>query len=371
MSEHDGTTSAPPGRPLHLGLFDIMQVDPVLRESPGEMYVRRLEDLALADELGFDIAFTAERHFLATHVIPSASTWLAAAAQRAPRMRLGALGYTLPIRVPVQLAEELAMLDHLTGGRLEVGFGLGHRVEELVALGVDPEERVSIYQERLAILQALWSGGEVSFEHGDTRLQGVAIHPLPEQSPYPPLWHAGTEPLASHWVGSQGMGLAVGFKPTEQLRPAVAAWHAGRNMASAEAQALWPARPAGSIALMRHIYVAESDEGAMREIRDDLVRLGELNAANKQRDLAERRTEAEGNAQELVETEVMIVGGPETVANTLLKARELLHLDLVLANVYAAGVEKDRIQRTLRLLAGEVRERVNDAIGKEAAAAPA
>lgn len=371
LSDHEAGAPAQPGTPLHIGLFDIMQVDPVLQESPSEMFARRLDDLALADELGYDIAFCAERHFLAAHVIPSATAWLAAASQRATRLRLGALGYTLPIRVPVQLAEELAMLDQLTNGRLEVGFGLGHRVEELVALGVDPEERVSIYQERLALLEALWSGGVVSFEHDDTRLREVAIHPLPAQSPYPPLWHAGTEPLAAHWVGSQGMGLAVGFRPTEQLRPAVAAWHAGRNLAGEELRETWPARPTGAVALMRHVYVAESDEQAMREIRDDLVRLGELNDANRQRGLAERKAEAEVHAQELIETEVMIAGGPETVASAILKSRDLLLLDLFLANVYAAGVDKERIRRTLRLLAGEVRERVNDAIAREGAAAPA
>ena len=371
MSDHDAGAPAKPGRPLHIGLFDIMQVDPVRQESPSEMYARRLDDLALADELGYDIAFCAERHFLATHVIPSATTWLAAAAQRAIRMRLGALGYTLPIRVPVQLAEELAMLDQLTHGRLEVGFGLGHRVEELVALGVDPEDRVSIYQERLALLEALWSGGVVSFEHDDTRLRDVAIHPLPAQSPYPPLWHAGTEPLAAHWVGSQGIGLAVGFRPSEQLRPAVAAWNAGRKLAGEEVRETWSARPTGAVALMRHVYVAESDEQAMREIRDDLIRLGELNDANRQRGLAERKAEAEVHAQELIDTEVMIAGGPETVASAILKSRDLLLLDLFLANVYAAGVDKERIRRTLRLLAGEVRERINDAIAREGVAAPA
>src|SRR5690606_37952044 len=109
------------------------------------MYAQRLDDLAAADELGFDVAFSAERHFLPHHVIPSATTWVAAATQRTSRMRLGMLGYTLPIRQPVQLAEEVAMADQLSGGRLEVGFGLGHRVEELVALGVDPENRVRIF----------------------------------------------------------------------------------------------------------------------------------------------------------------------------------------------------------------------------------
>ena len=214
--------------PFDLGLFDVMQADPLRNRTLHEVYRDRLDDLELADELGFTVAFCAERHFTPVCQCPAPGAWLGAASQRTSRMRLGVLGYTLPIHRPVQLAEEIALIDHLTGGRLEVGLGLGHRAEELVALGVDPGRRIDLFQENLAILEGLWSGGQVTIESEFNRIHEAAIHPLPVQSPYPPLWYAGTDPGAVNWAASRGMSVAVGFRPTRDLGDAAVAFHAGR-----------------------------------------------------------------------------------------------------------------------------------------------
>jgi alkanesulfonate monooxygenase SsuD/methylene tetrahydromethanopterin reductase-like flavin-dependent oxidoreductase (luciferase family) len=344
---------------IHLGLFDIMQVDPVLQPEPAAMYAQRLDDIAFADEAGIEVAFVAERHFITHHITPSATAWVAAASQRAPRMRLGMLGYTLPIRQPVQLAEEVAEVDQITGGRVEVGFGLGHRVEELVALGVDPSQRVKVFQQRIAIVQALWSGGRVSFEGDGVAVKDIAIWPLPKQEPHPPIWFAGTEPIAAHWMGSRGYGLAVGFKPTQDLVGAVTAWRAGMAAQSEDLRRSLPERPVGALALMRHVYIAETAERAMDEIADDLVRLNEKVTGDAgEGSRADRRTEARGKAQELIDTGVMIAGGPDEVAGMIRREHEALGFDLMLANVYAAGVEQARVRRTIGLFAGAVRERL-------------
>lgn len=344
-----------------IGLFDIMQMDPITGNNPGAMYRARLDDLALADELGLSVAFVAERHFLQTYACPSATTWLAAASQRTSRIRLGVLAYTLPIRVPVQLAEEIAMLDWLSNGRIEIGMGLGHRVEELAALGIDPAQRVTLFQERLALLRGLWSGGEVSFERGDVRLRKVRIAPLPVQEPHPPLWFAGTDPGAAHWTGAQGAGLAVGFKSTAELQPAVAAFMAGRAVRTAEVIATEPPHRSGSIALMRSVVVGESEDRVRAEITDDLIRIGERlepNAAT----ISERRDAARRQIDAMIHNEVMFAGSPEQVAEGILRTRIRLPFDLLLANVYAMGASRERIQTSIRLLAGPVTEQCRRAI---------
>lgn len=344
---------------IRLGLFDIMQVDPILKPDPATMYAQRLDDLALADDAGIDVAFSAERHFIHHHIIPSATTWVASAAQRTSRIRLGMLGYTLPIREPVQLAEEIAMVDQLSGGRVEVGFGLGHRPEELVALGVDPEKRITFFQQRLALLQALWSGGKVTFDGGGVTTKDVAIWPLPHQEPYPPLWFAGTEPIAAHWMGSRGLGLAVGFKPTRDLTGAVTAWRAGREAQTQDVREAAPKRRVGSLSLMRHVYIAESNDRAMDEITDDLVRLNDtVKGTAGEGSRADRREDARAKAQELIDDGVMIAGGPDEVARMIRTEHDTLGFDLMLANVYAAGVEQERIRRSITLFAGAVREQL-------------
>lgn len=358
-TDADRSTAASDVSAIRFGLFDIMQTDPVLDLDPAAMYAARLDDLAFADEAGIDVAFSAERHFLRQHVIPSATAWIAAAAQRATRMRLGMLGYTLPIRQPVQLAEEIGMVDQLAGGRLEVGFGLGHRVEELVALGVEPEKRIKMFQERFAVMQGLWTGGKVSYEGEGFTVKDLAVWPLPAQEPYPPLWFAGTEPIAAHWMGAHGFGLAIGFKPSRDLVGAVASWRAGRDGQSEEARDALPPRKTGSLTLMRHVYVAESAERAMNEITDDLVRLNaKVKGEGDEGSRPDRRRDARTHAQQLIDDGVMIAGGPDEVAEMIRKEHDLLGFDLMLANVYAAGVEQERVRRTISLFVGPVRERV-------------
>lgn len=342
--------------PLQIGLFDIMQIDPLSDAAEVDiaaMYARRLDQLSRADELGFSIAFTAERHFMGNYACPSATAWIAAASQRTVKMRLGVLGYTLPMRAPIQLAEDIAVLDLLANGRLEIGLGLGHRVEELIAVGIDPADRIPLFQERLALLQGLWTGGTVTYARDSVIARDVTISPLPTQVPYPPLWFAGTEPVAAHWMGTRGLGLAVGFKPTDQLVTSVAAFLAGRQSRSNAVIEGEPARPSGAVALMRAVYVSDTDAEAMDEITDDLLRLEETfgdGAANR----PDRRAEARSRASAMVRDDVMLAGGPETVARAIVHARAELPFDLLLANVHGAGMDEERIERTMRLLATRV-----------------
>jgi alkanesulfonate monooxygenase SsuD/methylene tetrahydromethanopterin reductase-like flavin-dependent oxidoreductase (luciferase family) len=343
--------------PVRLGLFDIMQIDPLRQTDVPTMLSERLDDLERIDRLGYDAAFVAERHFLTQFAAASATAWLAAASQRTTRLRLGALAYTLPIKAPVELAEDIVMLDALTNGRLEVGFGMGHRVEELLALGVDPNQRIPLFQERLAVLKALLTGGAITYERNGLALRGVAVSPLPVQDPYPPLWFAGTDPLASQWMAANGLGLAVGFKPTAAIAPTVAAYLAGLNSRTPETVAAEPERPLGRVALMRSVIVGESDDRVRAEVIDDLLRLeehvdGEQSPATR----SERREGAGQRYTEMIRDDMMIAGGVETVAAALRASRELIPFDLFLASPYAMGASRERVATTFELLGGPVRE---------------
>jgi alkanesulfonate monooxygenase SsuD/methylene tetrahydromethanopterin reductase-like flavin-dependent oxidoreductase (luciferase family) len=346
--------------PITLGLFDIMQIDPTDAAGHAEVYRRRLDDLAYADEIGLEIAFTAERHFMGHYRSSAPTAWLGAVSQRTRRMRLGVLAYTLPLHSPVRLAEEVAVLDQVSGGRLEVGVGLGHRPEELVAIGVDPAKRIPIFQERLAIMQALWSGGQVTIESEHNTVREVAINPTPLQEPHPPLWYAGGDPGAANWAGSFGMSLAVGFKPLRDLVQAAGAFKAGR-LARQEAPDDAPLPGEGRIALMRHVYLAESDERARAEMKEDLLRLHELHRQAEEGSRADRRAAAAEEAERLIRDEVYVAGGPETVARAITFANRTVGVDVFVGNPYAAGIDDERVRRTMRLLATEVRQALDAA----------
>jgi alkanesulfonate monooxygenase SsuD/methylene tetrahydromethanopterin reductase-like flavin-dependent oxidoreductase (luciferase family) len=344
-------TDTPTG-PLRIGLFDIMQVDPLGDGDVASMYANRLDDLAFAEETGFEAAFVAERHFLPQFAAASATAWIAAASQRTSRMRLGALGYTLPIKAPVQLAEDIATLDLLTNGRLEVGFGTGHRVEELIALGQDPLLRNTIFQERYALLRGLLSGGQATYERGEVRVHQVVIAPLPKQVPHPPLWFAGTDPTAARWIATNGLGLAIGFKPTAELEPAVAAFREGLT----ESPDGGIHRPLGHLALMRSVIVGDTDDVVRREIIDDLLRLGELAGQGTEANRPDRHRDANNQVDTMIASDIMIAGSVETVAAGIRRQRDRLGFDTFLASVYAMGASQERVRRSMRLLAGPVRQ---------------
>lgn len=338
---------------IELGLFDIQQVDPLSDEDAATILRSRLDDLTLADDLGLSIAFTAERHYLKSYRCQATSVWLGAASQRTSRIRLGTLGYTLPITPPVRLAEEIAQLDLITGGRIEVGVGLGHRSEELIANGIDPSDRIASFQERLAIMEGLWAGGTVTYESRHTVVKDVFIHPLPLQRPHPPIWFAGTEANAAMWAGQHGMNLAIGFGTSDAIFGATASFRHGlamRKMRGPESDAI----RRGQIALMRQVYLGDTDKAVKSEMTADLLRLGELNQSATPANRADRKREASRQFQRLINDEVFLAGSPETVAKAIVDARNKLGTSLFLANIYAGGIDRERSQRTMRLLATEV-----------------
>jgi alkanesulfonate monooxygenase SsuD/methylene tetrahydromethanopterin reductase-like flavin-dependent oxidoreductase (luciferase family) len=120
------------------------------------------------------------------------------------------------------------------------------------------------------------------------------------------------------------------------------------------------------LALMRHVYVSDTDEQARDEVVEDLMRLDErFGAAAASGDRDAHRASARERFAAMQRDDVMIAGGPESVARTIADQQQRLRFDLFLANVYAAGVPPERVERTMRLLAGPVREALSE-IGAEA-----
>src|SRR6201987_3280004 len=119
-----------------------------------QLYKERLQLLAAADEAGFFCYPLAEPHATPLGMAPSPALFLTAATQRTRRIRLGPLVYLLPLYDPLRLIEEVAMLDQLSGGRLELGVGRGVSPYELRNFGVDPENSRAMFDEALAVLLA-------------------------------------------------------------------------------------------------------------------------------------------------------------------------------------------------------------------------
>jgi alkanesulfonate monooxygenase SsuD/methylene tetrahydromethanopterin reductase-like flavin-dependent oxidoreductase (luciferase family) len=341
------------------GLFDIMQVNP--SNPTAQIFAERLAHHQEADRLGLDYVFLAERHFMPLYRAASPGLLLATLAATTTRIRLGVLAYTLALHHPILLAEEISTLDHLTEGRLEVGLGLGHRPQEIAGLGYPAEHREAIFLENLMMMRQAWEGQPFKFDGALHHVDNVYVDPTLQQ-PHPPLWFAGGDPQITTWAGRNGLSLAVGFAQDEQLSASTAAFQSQEPPAGA---------PPRRVALMRHIYVAESSEQAREEIIADLIRLGEELVANPHGlpnvpDRPPTRAEAEAQYQDQSARQIVVSGSADDVAEALAGSMRTVGANVFLANIHLTLVEDARIRRTLRLYAEEVVPLVKERLSKNA-----
>lgn len=174
---------------VRFGLWDHFERRPGL--SVHEQYRQKIALLQEAERLGFYAYHLAEHHLSPLDLAPSPGIFLAALAQATRRLRLGPMVYILPLYHPVRLAQEIAMLHNLSGGRLDVGVGRGIRSVEHEWFGTHPDEARERHDEILQILVRALSTGNAAYQGRFYSIPDAPLDVLPIQKPYPPLWYAG------------------------------------------------------------------------------------------------------------------------------------------------------------------------------------
>ncbi len=193
-------------------------------------YQNILEQVELAEELGWDCFWFTEHHFLLYGgPEPNPAVFMAAAAARTSRIHLGSAISILPLHHPLQIAEDYAMVDVLSSGRLEFGMGLGNTGSDFDIYGVPREESRPRFHESAEVIMKAW--GNERFSHDGTfwHFKDVPVYPRPVQQPHPPLWVAGHSPESLGWAGSHGCNIMTVSHPLppEQYAPGLSAWRAG------------------------------------------------------------------------------------------------------------------------------------------------
>ena len=187
---------------MKFGVFDHMDRGTV---PLGEQYENRLKLIEAYDRAGIRTYHLAEHHATPLGMAPSPSVFLAAVSQRTRTLRFGPLVYTLPMYHPLRVAEEICMLDQLSGGRLDVGVGRGISNLELGHYGVDPATAPAQYVEALAIVLKALTSRTLTFEGKYYSYRDVPIELEPLQKPHPPLWYGVGAPDCSG-LGRQECG---------------------------------------------------------------------------------------------------------------------------------------------------------------------
>ncbi|HZY69649.1 MAG TPA: LLM class flavin-dependent oxidoreductase [Thermoplasmata archaeon] len=192
---------------MRFGAFSVLDTYPELAVPCEDRTVEVLGHCVLAERLGFSTFWVTEHHFRPSSVLPSPPVWIAAASGRTRSIRLGSLVSVLPLHDPLQLAEEFALADRLSGGRVEIGVGPGYVASEFDALGRDPKERHRDFAERLPEFIAALSGARLPFRRELDR--SVRLNVLPIQRPTPPVWVAAAHKESIRSAARAGLGVAL------------------------------------------------------------------------------------------------------------------------------------------------------------------
>ena len=288
---------------LEFGVFDHLdRTDLPLRDY----YEQRLKVIEAFDRAGFHAYHVAEHHFTPLGMAPSPSVFLSAIAQRTKRLRFGTFVYALPLHHPLRVLEEICMLDHLSGGRVEIGFGRGSVPYEISYYGQNAEERQQIYAERLELILRAFTVKTLTWDGKYDQFKNVPIEIEPLQKPHPPLWYGAHSPDSAERAARKGLHMVTNDMPAN-TRAIIARYQ--KVWREVHGDAALP-----KMGMVRFVVVSDSDAKAIAIARRAYLRwrasftqIHELHGTMPESPL---RVESFDN---LVSQGQAIAGSPETV----------------------------------------------------------
>lgn len=221
-----------------------------------QQYEDRLQLAEAYERAGFHAYHVAEHHSTPLGIASSPSVYLAAVAQRTRRLRFGPLVYTLGMHHPLRVMEEICMLDQMSQGRLEIGFGRGISPYELGYYGVDPAQAQGIYHESYQIIMQGLTQKVVDFAGEHFTLRNVPVELECFQRPIPPIWYGASNAASTEWAARNRINI-VGNGSPEQVRAITDQYRAHWSALGHAPEAI------PSMGVSRHVVVAETDAEAL------------------------------------------------------------------------------------------------------------
>ena len=173
------------------------------------IYSMALDRIVIMDRAGYDAVWLAEHHFSSFSVCPSVHMMGVMAAARTERLRIGTGVSLAPFYNPLRLAEEVALLDVLSGGRVNWGAGRGFERSEFKAFGIAGEESAARFHETVDIVLNAWSSDKLTYQGKFFAYDGVEVLPKPMQQPHPPVWMAASSLPAIEWAAGKGFSILM------------------------------------------------------------------------------------------------------------------------------------------------------------------
>jgi probable F420-dependent oxidoreductase len=316
----------------------------------GRWYREALSQVVLAEELGFDSVWMEEHHGIRDHYWPSPMVVLAGFASNTSRIQLGTDVVVLPFYHPVRIAEDAAMVDVMSGGRLTLGVAIGYRPAEFAAFGVSLDRRGARFEEQITIMRRLWSEESVSFDGEFFTLEDVRLEPKPTRPGGIPIYVGAWGPIgmrrsaefADAWLPGPTANL-------EKLLSARDAYHA-----ELRARGIGPAsRPSP---LTRELVIAETDAQAIELAERHLMvnYRDEYGGGSWKHPLIGAQDNTPVDQLQNMSQDRFIVGSPDTCIRQIRRFHEVFGMDHLIFRTFFPGMPHAHIEAELRLLAREV-----------------
>jgi alkanesulfonate monooxygenase SsuD/methylene tetrahydromethanopterin reductase-like flavin-dependent oxidoreductase (luciferase family) len=351
---------------MRFGTFYFFQAPPGHRHD--DIIRRELEQIEWTEELGFDEIWLTEHHFIDYGLSVDPATLASAAASRTRRIRIGLAAAILPFHHPLRLAEQMALVDIISNGRLDVGVGRGNRPAEFRGYRVPQEESRERFDEAVEIMQRAWTEDRFSYDGRFFKVPEVSVIPKPVQRPHPPLYQVCVTKDGIENTALRGWPMlnSVLFGPVGQLV-------ANRDIyvETLQKSGRSPEEIAGLLCrwgVSRQIYVAESDAAALAEAKDaelwyqesfkkfvvpDRIQDAHPSLQPGFRAMAERLSKV---TWEGLVAETLAFGSPDTVARHIEEMRQL-GVGQVMCWMNFGGLSQERVRRSMELFAREVMPR--------------
>lgn len=337
---------------IGVGLFT-GQIPPGSSRTFHQEYREMLDLVRLTEEVGLDAAWVSEHHFAADGYLPSLVPMLAAFAAVTERIELGTGVVLAPFHDPIRLAEDFAVVDQLSNGRVITGFGIAWREEEFREFNIPVSERVGRTKELVEILRLAWNEERFDFHGKYFNYERVAVTPKPAR--VPPIFVGGFVDSAIKRAGRIGDGYISSRAKPERVREAFAMAAAERAKAGKQGPPL--------VGLLQNTFVTTDPEGDWPMIRAGAGhQLGTYTGWRSGTDVPGTALEVmPPSEQDLRENTAY--GTPDEVVEYLRPVCEVFkdypegHLVL---RLHYPGMDKEPAARAIKLLAEEVAPRLRD-----------
>ena len=353
------------GGTMHIGLS--MECDYRYGLSQSEAFDEAFSTASLAEEQGFTTVWLAERHFATperTGGVPSivsAPLILATAiAGRTSRLRIGIGVLVLPLGHPIRMAEEVATLDNISQGRLDLGVGRSGFTRVYEGYDVPYSESRQRFIEYLNVMRLAWTQESFSYKGDVYSFNDVCVIPKTLQKPHPPLWSAATTRESFPLYGEMGLNILVGLRGmtvpdlAEAVKDYREAWTNARHPGT------------GRVILRIPIYVASSMEKALAEPEDSATHAyarlqraftGTIGKAGTT--VGEERAERSQSLATITYDDLLrdrfAFGDPDTVTSRLQQLRDDLELEgFIMESNVGGKVDQELVWKSIKMFAGQV-----------------